>query len=170
MRYKKEENRPYRRYKHTAEEQKAIRAKGFTPVVSSNVSAIAREGKILYVRFLDSATYAYPRSGKLFDEMLNSKSKGKFVWSELIRKRVPYRKANAKAFKLGTEIEKQAPRNLMDEARAKQQEAKKPALKTILTGLALSTLISKDNVLKQGIITSLLQVSKINSNATINAE
>lgn len=172
MRYKKEEGRPYRRYKHTAEEQREIRANGFTPVVSSNVSAIARDGTILYIRFLDSATYAYPKSGELYEDMLNSKSKGKFVWNKLIRPRVPYSKAPSKQFSLDSDID--APLNLMEEFRDRKVEQPKIStivsdskLSTLLTGLALSTLINADE--ENGFITSLELVENINSNATINA-
>jgi len=165
MLYKQEENRPYRRYKHTAKEQSVIRSKGFEPVVSSNVSAIAREDKILYVRFHDSSVYAYPKSGNLYDKMLHSSSKGKFVWNELIRKRVPYRRASMKVFSVNKELEQQAPMNLMQQA----QEAKNELGYNLLAGLALSTMVDTN---KQTIDTlaNLVLAQAINSNATVNAE
>ena len=160
--YKKEEGRNYQRYKHTAKEQATIRSKGFEPVVSSNVSAIAREGKILYIRFHDKATYAYPKSGNLYEDMLNSSSKGKFVWDKLIRKNVPYRKAQAKAFSVGSPYEDQAPVNLMEQQR--QEKAERSS--ALLVGLALSTMITADQALKQGTIVSLALANLINSTIT----
>lgn len=155
--YKKEEGREYRRYKHTAQEQKLIRSKGFTPVVSSNVSAIARDDKVLFVRFHDSSTYSYPKSGELFDKMLHSKSKGKFVWNELIRKNVPYSRASYKDFSTGAEIEQEPPLNIMEQAKQERQSkgeqiVKESGLKSIINtatllesviaGFALASLIN----------------------------
>lgn len=155
--YVKEEGRTYRRYKHTAKEQTLIRSKGFTPVVSSNVSAIARDGKTLYVRFHDTSTYAYPKSGDLYDDMLHSKSKGEFVWDELIRKNVPYNKASGLNFSTGAPIEDEAPVNVMEQAKQERQEkgataVKKAGIKSIINtatlleatiaGLALASLIN----------------------------
>ena len=166
MLYKKEEGRDYRRYKHTAKEQKTLRSKGLTPVVSSNVSAIARDENILYVRFHDASTYAYPKSGKLYDKMLNSKSKGKFVWDELIRKRVPYRRAGAMSFKLNNEMERLATTNLMEEAKILKNEQ---GLK-LLAGIALSTMIDNTAAKTVDTLASLVLAKAINSNATVNAE
>ena len=160
MLYKQEENRPYRRYKHTAKEQKVIRQNGFEPVVSSNVSAIAREENVLYVRFHDSSVYAYPKSGKLYDKMLHSKSKGKFVWNELIRKKVPYRKASMKVFSVNKELEQQAPINLMQQA----QDAKSELGYNLLVGLALSTMIDTKKATVETLVSNTL-AQAINSNA-----
>jgi len=165
--YKQEEDRPYRRYKHTAEEQRAIRSKGMTPVVSSNVSAISQKGNTLYVRFHDSATYAYPKSGELYDKMLHSPSKGKFVWKNLIRANVPYRRASGLDFKLGAPLE-ETTTNLMEQATPKDRMTKDKGQLglTLLAGLALSTIIDTEAFLKTGTIASLALASLINGNTT----
>ena len=166
MLYKKEEGRDYRRYKHTAEEQRVIRSKGFAPVVSSNVSAIARDNKILYVRFHDASTYAYPKSGELYDKMLHSKSKGKFVWNELIRKNVPYRRASAMQFSVNEELERQAPTNLMQQVREDREEKGF----NLLAAIALSTMIDNKKASTVNTLASLVLAQAINGNATTNAE
>jgi len=84
----------YTRLKHTPDERQYLRIKGFVPVVSSNVSAVARDQTKLIVRFHGGATYVYPSSGDKFDDMLNSGSKGRFVWQQLVKPRVPYYKTN----------------------------------------------------------------------------
>lgn len=88
----KDKGRKYKRFQHTQDEKRVLQEKGLVPVVSSNVSAIAQNGERLVVRFHGGATYEYPTSGDLYARMLNSTSKGKFVWRHLIRKNVPYRR------------------------------------------------------------------------------
>jgi len=80
----------YTRLKHSETEVATLRNRGFVPVISSNVSAVARQDEMLIVRFHGGATYAYPRSGDRYEDILSAPSKGKFVWNELRRKRVPY--------------------------------------------------------------------------------
>jgi hypothetical protein len=94
-----ESNRKYERFRHTTAESKFLASKGFQTVTSSNVSAVGKDKATLLVRFHGGATYGYPKSGSLFDSMLKSASKGKFVWRELIRKKVPYYKTTAKILK-----------------------------------------------------------------------
>jgi len=90
-----EKGREYQRFQHTQDEDRFLRRKGLTPVVSSNVSAIAVDEIGLIVRFHGGSTYRYPESGNLYERMLKSSSKGKFVWRELIRKKAPYYRMGA---------------------------------------------------------------------------
>src|SRR6056297_2375211 len=83
------------KFEHTQGEERFLITKGFKPVVSSNVSAVGRRDEVLFVRFHGGATYAYPESGNLYQKMINSSSKGKFVWNELRRKNVPYYKTGS---------------------------------------------------------------------------
>jgi hypothetical protein len=87
-----DKGRDYKRLQHTPEEQQRINRAGFTTVLSSNVSAIAEMNGDLYIRFHGGSSYVYPGSGNLYDDMLNSSSKGKFVWRELRRNSVPYQR------------------------------------------------------------------------------
>lgn len=84
--------RKYQRIRLTNDEKNQVEEAGLVPVYSSNVSAIARIKNTLVVRFHGGSMYAYPKSGNLFNRMLNSSSKGKFVWNELRRKNVPYKR------------------------------------------------------------------------------
>lgn len=87
-----DDGRNYKRLQHTPEEQKRINRSGYTTVLSSNVSAIAEYQDDLFIRFHGGSSYIYPGSGDLYRPMLDSSSKGKFVWRELRRKNVPYRR------------------------------------------------------------------------------
>jgi len=84
------EDRQYDRLQHTDKEINLLRNRGFIPVVSSNVSAVGRDEGRLLIRFHGGATYVYPKSGDRFQDILSASSKGRFVWRELRRKRVPY--------------------------------------------------------------------------------
>ena len=87
-----DKGRDYKRLQHTPEEQRRINRSGYTTVLSSNVSAIAEFEGDLYIRFHGGSSYRYPNSGELYQPMLDSSSKGKFVWRELRRKGVPYQR------------------------------------------------------------------------------
>ena len=78
-----DELKKYDRLKHTDPEKQYLRLRGFVPVVSSNVSAVAKDGDDLIVRFHGGATYVYPNSGNLYQPMLDASSKGRFVWNRL---------------------------------------------------------------------------------------
>jgi len=85
-----EELKKYDRLKHTDDEVRSLRVRGFVPVVSSNVSAVGRDGEKLLVRFHGGATYVYPNSGDLYQPMLSANSKGRFVWDRLRKANVRY--------------------------------------------------------------------------------
>lgn len=158
-----DEDRKYKRYEHTDAEKRFIESKGFTPVVSSNVSAIARDKNILYIRFHHGgATYAYPKSGDLYGSMLNAPSKGKFVWNMLIRKHVPYYKASQKVFKMGVSSEREAPIDLMQQAKIENAQQAMQML-DLVAGASLTTIVPIEQ--PQGSIVSLLLASYINGNA-----
>lgn len=155
MPIKLNENRKYQRYQYTEREKRFIESKGFTPVLSSNVSAIARDGDTLYVRFhRGGATYSYPTSGDLFDKMLDSPSKGHFVWEYLIWKHVPYKKESLKVFKMGVASEREAPMDLMQQARIEAMASAEAVRETLstLAVLALIPVITPIEAENQGII------------------
>ena len=80
----------YERIKTSVANQQILRSQGYTPVFSSNVSAIQRNVSDLYIRFHNGSVYLYPNQGDRFNDLLTSPSKGKWVWRELRRKNVPY--------------------------------------------------------------------------------
>jgi hypothetical protein len=83
-------NYEYPRIKTSVENQAILRSQGYTPVFSSNVSAIQRDGPDLYIRFHNGAVYVYPNQGSNYGDLLLSPSKGKWVWANLRRKNVAY--------------------------------------------------------------------------------
>jgi len=133
-----ESNRKYERFRHTTAESKFLASKGFQTVTSSNVSAVGKDKATLLVRFHGGATYGYPKSGSLFDSMLKSASKGKFVWRELIRKKVPYYKTTQQILK--DDIES---RDMMADEGVPVKAPSDIGL-SILAGLALATMMSNN--------------------------
>lgn len=89
---REDKGRDFRRLEHTKEERQRLDRAGFTPVLSSNVSAIGEHNGDLYIRFHGGHSYVYPGSGDLYRPMLQSSSKGRFVWNQLRKKNVPYRR------------------------------------------------------------------------------
>lgn len=82
----------YPRIKTSVGNQAILRSQGYTPVFSSNVSAIQRKLKDLYIRFHNGSVYKYPNQGSKYGDLLLSPSKGKWVWANLRRKNVAYSK------------------------------------------------------------------------------
>lgn len=171
MPIKLNEDRKYQRYKYTEAEKEFIRSKGFTPVLSSNVSAIARDGDTLYIRFhRGGATYSYPTSGDLFDKMLASPSKGHFVWEYLIWKHVPYKRESLKVFKTGFVSEREAPIDLMKQSlienAAMATEMLSNYVLPTMASLALASVITPLEAEENGITVSTILAMNINGNAT----
>ena len=157
-----ESNRKYERFRHTTAESKFLASKGFQTVTSSNVSAVGKDKATLLVRFHGGATYGYPKSGSLFDSMLKSASKGKFVWRELIRKKVPYYKAPG-----GITIADDIP----EEEGDMMLQAPSDIGLSILAGLALATMMSNNisnTALKASSIVDL-NVARLINNTPIRA-
>lgn len=84
--------RQYKRFRPSSDEKIQLSKKGLQWVLSSNVSALGVDGEDLIVRFHNGSLYRYFKVSKLFNSMLQSNSKGKFVWARLRRKNVPYKK------------------------------------------------------------------------------
>lgn len=82
----KDSHRDYQRYRHTAQEKMILTEHGFTPVLSSNISALAFIEEDLLIRFHTGDVYRYPKLAKLFKVLLESNSKGRAFWT-LIRRR-----------------------------------------------------------------------------------
>lgn len=87
-----EEKRKYQRLRPTIREQATLSNKGYTWVLSSNVSAVATQGKDLYIRFQNGSLYRYDGKANLKERLIAASSKGKWVWRFLRRKNVPYSK------------------------------------------------------------------------------
>lgn len=49
-----------------------------TPVKSSNIAAVGRDGDNLHVRFTNGATHEYTGAGSHYDAMLKAPSVGKY--------------------------------------------------------------------------------------------
>ena len=147
------EQRKYQRLVHTESESKYLARQGLRSVVSSNVSAVGVDGDTLIVRFHGGATYAYPQSGDRYLDMLNASSKGRFVWTDLRRAGVPY-------YKMGAV-------NIADDVEPVRTpyDGGERLGSTLLTALALGTMMSAADVLSTGIIAGLLLAGDINQNS-----
>lgn len=121
--------RRYKRIRLTQNEKDDLLDRGLTPVLSSNVSAIAKSGRSLIVRFHGGATYEYPQSGNLYARMLNSGSKGKFVWRNLRKAGVPYKRIN----NIPMDYDKDLDRDLMQEAELKDIQQELLTIKPVRT-------------------------------------
>jgi hypothetical protein len=85
-------NRDYRRFRHTPRERSFLGLNGLQPVLSSNVSAVGVKGEDLIIRFHNGSVYAYRNRGNDYDKILQSNSKGKWVWRFLRRTNAFYEK------------------------------------------------------------------------------
>jgi hypothetical protein len=93
-------NRDYQRYRHDIKEKAFLGLNGLQHVLSSNVSSVGvkennqivgnEKGKDLIIRFHNGSMYSYRNRGDDYEKLLNSNSKGKWVWRNLRRKNVPY--------------------------------------------------------------------------------
>ena len=99
-----DKNRDFRRFRHTAKEKLTLTKSRFIHVLSSNVSAVKRDGKALLIRFHNGSIYTYPTSGHLIVAMLKSNSKGRFVWRKLIRPGVPFFKSGTLKLKRDSDV------------------------------------------------------------------
>jgi hypothetical protein len=98
-------NRDYQRYRHNPRERAFLGLNGLQPVLSSNVSAIGvrennqivgdRKGTDLIIRFHNGSVYSYRNRGDDYDKILQSNSKGKWVWRFLRRTNAFYEKLGA---------------------------------------------------------------------------
>lgn len=78
-----DKGREFQRIRHSSVEKATLAKSGLQHVLSSNVSSIGIDKKDLIVRFHNGSLYKYPNKGSLYDDMLRSNSKGKFVWRKL---------------------------------------------------------------------------------------
>jgi len=90
-----DEKRKYKRLRPTIREQATLANRGYTWVLSSNVSAVATQGNDLYIRFQNGSLYRYDGKAKLEERLIAASSKGKWVWRFLRRKNVPYQKVGS---------------------------------------------------------------------------
>jgi hypothetical protein len=86
------ERRDYQRILPDFKTRTKLREQGYTWVLSSNVSAVRVFGNDLIIRFHNGSVYKYPNQGLQYDDMINSESKGRWVWNNLRRTNVPYSK------------------------------------------------------------------------------
>lgn len=87
-----DKGRDYQRYRMTPRERSFLGLNGLQSVLSSNVSAIGVKGTDLLIRFHNGSVYSYRNRGEDYDKLLQSNSKGKWVWRNLRRKNAPYEK------------------------------------------------------------------------------
>lgn len=99
----KDAHRKYRRFRHTGQEKLALTLQGFTPVLSSCVSALMTDGDDLLIRFHTGVIYRYPGNAKYFTKILNSNSKGNMFWRLLRWPGEPFIK-EGKSLKLESDI------------------------------------------------------------------
>lgn len=104
----------YQRLRHTATEKIQLANNGLQWVNSSNVSAIGVSSNDLIIRFHNGSLYKYPNQAELYRPMLQSNSKGHFVWSKLRWKNVPYLKIGSLPFKDDKEVTDDDLFNLID--------------------------------------------------------
>ena len=90
-----DKNREYKRFRPSASEKIALANNGLQWVLSSNVSALGVNDNDLIIRFQNGSLYKYPNQAKLYEPMLQSNSKGHFVWVKLRRPKVAYQKIGA---------------------------------------------------------------------------
>ena len=93
-----DKGRIYKRFRHSSNEKVQLAEKGLQWVLSSNVSAVGTEGKDLIVRFVNGSLYRYYKAADLYRPMLQSNSKGHFVWVRLRRKNIPYKRIGSISF------------------------------------------------------------------------
>lgn len=150
------EKREFQRLLHTEDETKQLKSKGFETVMSSNVSAIARDKDNLVIRFHGGATYSYIGKGKLYENIFAAASKGRWVWRFLIRPSAPFSKLS------NVNIRDDVPsRDMMDR--------KKPTTKADISTMfslkslnVLDTMMLSNAAKDLGTIASLLVASNIN--------
>lgn len=83
-------NRKYKRIRQSARDVLYLDQLGFVETMSSNVSAIMRDGEDLLIRFHNDSVYRYFGQGYHFDSMLKSSSKGNYVWVHFRWKQIPF--------------------------------------------------------------------------------
>lgn len=145
-----DKNRDFKRLRHTPQEKAQLSRAGFQHVLSSNVSAIAKDKNNLVVRFHGGATYSYSNQADLYEPMLRSNSKGRFVWQKLIRKKVPFRKVGSVTFKDDAQF---SDRDLMVVA---EQPTKKPLIPSLIATNQFIKLGANPNIIDSIIATSAI--------------
>lgn len=85
-------NRDYQRYRHDIKEKAFLGLNGLQHVLSSNVSSVGVKDDKLIIRFHNGSMYEYPGKADDYEKLLNSNSKGKWVWRNLRRKKTAYKK------------------------------------------------------------------------------
>jgi hypothetical protein len=68
------------------------------------VSAVGVDSGDLIVRFQNGSLYRYPNQAKLYEPMLQSNSKGHFVWVKLRRPKLSYQKIGSLPLKSDIEF------------------------------------------------------------------
>jgi len=97
-----DKGRQYKRYRPSSAEKTILAEKGMQWVLSSNVSAVGTDGDDLIVRFVNGSLYQYSKVADLYRPMLESNSKGHFVWVRLRRTGIPYKKIGSMPLKSDT--------------------------------------------------------------------
>jgi len=146
----------YERILIPVSDQQTLRELGYSPVFSSNVSAISRVNSTLYIRFHNGSVYQYPNQGSKYGDLLTAPSKGKWVWDNLRRKNVSYSKVG--------NIPLDGDRDLTDEELFKEISKRKILVQSVLQVAAqeaavspLQTIIATSNAdLTKGLLVGLI--------------
>lgn len=92
MQLLEDKGRKYKRFRPSPNEKVQLAQEGLQWVLSSNVSAVGKDGNDLIIRFHNGSLYRYFGQADLYDAMLASNSKGHFVWVKLRKPKVAYAK------------------------------------------------------------------------------
>lgn len=104
----------YQRLRHGVNEKIQLANNGLQWVNSSNVSAIGVNDNDLIIRFHNGSLYKYPNQADLFQPMMQSNSKGHFVWAKLRWPNVAYMKIGSLPFRDDKDVTDDDIFNLID--------------------------------------------------------
>jgi len=90
-----DKGRKYQRFRFTPRERAFLSLNGFQPVLSSNVAGVGVRENNLMIRFHNGSVYEYINQANRYDDILQSNSKGQWVWRNLRRRNIPYKKVGA---------------------------------------------------------------------------
>ena len=145
-----DKGRKFKRFRHSAAEKAQLSRAGFQHVLSSNVSAIAQDEDDLVIRFHGGATYKYFGKGNLYSKMLQSNSKGRFVWQQLIRKNASYSKVG------GVRLRSDSQFTDKDLQAVADRPSKKPIITTLVGAKALKGIMATEDVVSSILATNAI--------------
>lgn len=139
-----DKGRQYKRYRPSSEEKNILADKGMQWVLSSNVSAIGIDGDDLIIRFINGSLYQYSKMADSKNSILNSNSKGHWVWVNLRRRNVPYKKIGRMPLKSDTPMSDE---DLFENIRTEAIRVEEPQLLDERDIMIEPNVIKKSNIL-----------------------